>query len=474
MGFGTKTDFESGRALNLNMSYLNMIKPVVEAAGLECVRADEITHSGMIDVPMYEQLLNADVVVADLSTSNSNAFYELGIRHALRPSTTIIVSEDGNKFPFDLNHMLVRKYHHLGEDIGASEATRFKGLLTSAIQEILAKNPVDHDSLVYTILHDLMPPGLQKIQAAVEEEIANRSPEEAALAVAATTADQANANNRNLLMAEADKAQQEEKWSEVKSVLELVRALQKIARQNIAAAQGQTDREYREDTYLLQRLALATYKAELPDEATSLQVARDLLIAFEPDTSNDTETLGMWGSIHKRRWALNKKSATEPIVPGSDCAKDLDVAIRAYKRGFYLRNDYYNGINYAFMLNVRSAETLTTAPAESIADYVQAQRVREEVISICQEWLNNNPPSPAAEAEPLPIGALGTSIRYWVLATLAEAYLGTGRDEQAVLQEAFSNSPGPKVKDETLKQLSKLRELLASNPLELISLAPVS
>jgi hypothetical protein len=37
---------------------------------------------------MYEQLLKADVVVADLSTSNRNAIYELGVRHALRPYTT--------------------------------------------------------------------------------------------------------------------------------------------------------------------------------------------------------------------------------------------------------------------------------------------------------------------------------------------------------------------------------------------------
>ena len=86
MGFGKKTDFETGRVLDLDMSYRNMIKPAVEAAGLKCVRADEIVHSGIIDVPMYEQLLNADVVVADLSTSNKNAFYELGVRHALRPS----------------------------------------------------------------------------------------------------------------------------------------------------------------------------------------------------------------------------------------------------------------------------------------------------------------------------------------------------------------------------------------------------
>jgi hypothetical protein len=68
MGFGKKTDFETGRALDLDRTYRNIIKPAVIAAGLECIRADEIKHSGPIDVPMYEQLLNADVVVADLST----------------------------------------------------------------------------------------------------------------------------------------------------------------------------------------------------------------------------------------------------------------------------------------------------------------------------------------------------------------------------------------------------------------------
>lgn len=74
MGFGKKTDFETGRTLDLDKSYKNMIKPAVEDAGLKCIRADEIVHSGLIDVPMYEQLLKADVVVADLSTSNKNAF----------------------------------------------------------------------------------------------------------------------------------------------------------------------------------------------------------------------------------------------------------------------------------------------------------------------------------------------------------------------------------------------------------------
>src|SRR4051794_38256608 len=157
MGFGKKTDFETGRVLDLDSSYQNLIKPAVEAAGLKCIRADEIVHSGMIDVPMYEQLLQADVVVADLSTSNRNAIYELGIRHALRPYTTIIIAEEQMmKSPFfDLNHIVIRSYKHLGEDIGVSEAKRFTAALGSAIKQILDNKPSPpHDSPVYTFLHN--------------------------------------------------------------------------------------------------------------------------------------------------------------------------------------------------------------------------------------------------------------------------------------------------------------------------------
>jgi hypothetical protein len=123
MGFGKKTDFETGRVLDLDQSYKNLIKPAVEAAGLKCIRADEIVHSGLIDVPMYEQLLKADVVVADLSTSNRNAFYELGVRHALRPYTTVVIAEEQmmKAAPFDVNHISIRSYRHLGEDIGYNE-----------------------------------------------------------------------------------------------------------------------------------------------------------------------------------------------------------------------------------------------------------------------------------------------------------------------------------------------------------------
>jgi hypothetical protein len=151
-GFGEKTDFTDGRKLNLDALY-QVIKEAVEEAGLKCMRADEIKHSGTIDEPMYERILHADLVIADLSTYNVNAAYELGVRYGLRPYATIIVAEEKFKNPFDVSHIVIRRYKHLGEDIGVSEARRFKKELKDAITEIMAAQGTD--SPVYTFLRNL-------------------------------------------------------------------------------------------------------------------------------------------------------------------------------------------------------------------------------------------------------------------------------------------------------------------------------
>ncbi|WP_241840463.1 hypothetical protein [Fictibacillus sp. S7] len=152
MGYGIKTDLATGRDLNLDKTYKNIIKPAAEEVGLECIRADEVKHSGTIDVPMYEHLINADVVIADLSTNNSNAFYELGVRHALRPRTTIAIAENKLKPPFDINHTVIRQYEHLGTDIGFDEVHRFRQELIDTMKTILDKEDVD--SPVYTHIEE--------------------------------------------------------------------------------------------------------------------------------------------------------------------------------------------------------------------------------------------------------------------------------------------------------------------------------
>src|SRR5687767_1891473 len=349
MGFGKKTDFETGRTLDLDKTYRNIIKPAAQAARLECIRADEIVHSGIIDVPMYDQLLNADVVIADLSTSNKNAFYELGVRHALRPHTTIVISEDGVKsFAFDVNHLLVRQYHHLGEDIGFDEVMRFREVLTGAINIILETEPRNSDSPVYTFLNDLTPP---RLQAANTGGAASPQP-----SVSTMRADTGGLSTHKTLMDQVAAAEGRKDFVTAKALLTTIRDLMR-----------QADPLRPEDPSIVQRLALVTYKSKYPSAIQALEEASAILKTLEPQTSNDTETLGLWGAVHKRLWGETADR------------KHLDEAVRGYARGFFLRNDYYNGINLAYLLNVRSANAKTRA--EAIADFVQAERIRKEVLS---------------------------------------------------------------------------------------------
>jgi hypothetical protein len=434
MGFGKKTDFESGRTFDLDKSYRNLIKPAVEAAGYQCVRADEIVHSGLIDVPMYEQLLAADIVVADLSTANKNAFYELGIRHALRPYTTIVIAEDGLKPPFDVNHVVVRHYKHLGEDIGFDEVMRFRKVLTEAIS-VIAAQPVDKrvDSPVYRFVGGLSPPARAESAAAAPAPAVVRAP---AAAGGAT---------HSALMQQVDDAVARKDFVAAKSLLGAVHEMMRA---------DAPDRS--EDPYIVQRLALLTYKSKHPTEEASLREALALLAGFDPETSNDTETLGLWGAVHKRLWSLNGDPS------------HLDASIRAYARGFYLRNDHYNGINLAFLLDLRASRA---DPADAIADFVLARRVRKEVRQICEKWLAQNP----AAAAPANLGPQtarqaaqqAAEHRYWVLATLGEAMLGLGDGAaRQQLESAYAAAPYAWMADTTREQIAKLEPLLVDSPLK--------
>ena len=427
MGFGKKTDFETGRVLDLDKTYRNIIKPAAEAARLQCVRADEIVHSGLIDVPMYEQLLQADVVIADLSTSNKNAYYELGIRHALKPFTTIIIAEDGIKtFPFDVNHVAVRQYHHLGEDIGFDEVMKFRGTLTDAIDTILKREEQKPDSPIYSLL-ELDPPALRKAK-----EKAGSGPEQPAPAAMGAKDSEAVPNaTHKVLMDQVAAAQANKDFVTAKALLTTVLTLMR-----------QTDPNRPDDPTIVQQLALITYKSALPTPKDALLAAKKLLESLGPETSNDTETLGLWGAIHKRLCDLEPDS------------NHLDEAIRAYSRGFYLRNDYYNGINQAYLLNVRAANSKNRA--EAIADYVQAQRIRKEVLDIAEKLL---------DTENLP-----ANDKYWAMATIAEAHLGLGDEvkSQEVLQKAFASNPAGWMRDSTEEQLKNLKKLLDDSPLKYV------
>ena len=61
-----------------------------------------IAEAGNIREDMFRLLVTIDLVIADLSIHNANVFYELGIRHALRPHGALLIRADVHSYPFDL------------------------------------------------------------------------------------------------------------------------------------------------------------------------------------------------------------------------------------------------------------------------------------------------------------------------------------------------------------------------------------
>jgi len=88
--------------IDFNRVYAEYIKPALEGVGFEVFRADEELQAGDIRTDMFQELLLADMVVADLSIDNPNVWYELGVRHALRPRGVIGIRCRREKMPFDV------------------------------------------------------------------------------------------------------------------------------------------------------------------------------------------------------------------------------------------------------------------------------------------------------------------------------------------------------------------------------------
>lgn len=363
MGFGKKTDYESGRTLDLDATYETIIQPAAIDQNLRCIRADEIMHSGLIDTEMYEMLLRAELVIADISTGNVNAIYELGVRHALRPFSTIIMKETDGKLHFDLNHVNTFEYKHLGEDIGAREAERAKRGLKALIADVMAAGKPD--SPVYTYLPKLQQPHL------TEEEYADLLDEtEAAQTLLAT------------LMRSGEQALKESRHKEA-------------AHAFAAAAKMKAG-----EPYILQLLALATYKSKQPSELNALITGLSIIDELDPNHSNDPETLGITGAMRKRLWLLTN----DPI--------QLDAAIRFYGRGFEIRRDYYNGENLALCYDYRAA--IQSDLAEAQYDRMSARKVRTVLIELLTEAIA----SPSFKER---------SDKRWMFATLASCSFALGR-----------------------------------------------
>jgi len=146
--FGKKTD-SSGKEVDFERIHRELIGPALQTAGLGGGTTGEIVEPGNIREDMFALLLEADLVVCDVTVHNANVFYELGIRHALRKRRTVLMQggPTSDSTPFDI---LTDRY--LAYEVDHPAAAKDK-LIETIIAALVSER--ETDSPIFTMLPSL-------------------------------------------------------------------------------------------------------------------------------------------------------------------------------------------------------------------------------------------------------------------------------------------------------------------------------
>ena len=151
--------FRAAGGIDFDRVHHELIAAALDETGFTGSTTEVIGESGIIPAEsMFLELVDADLVLADISVHNANVFYELGIRHALRPLATVLlrggaaVDVDGvtlprAQIPFDIHGVRYFSYDPQapGEDVAG---------LVAVIRDTAAARAVD--SPVFRLLPDLV------------------------------------------------------------------------------------------------------------------------------------------------------------------------------------------------------------------------------------------------------------------------------------------------------------------------------
>jgi hypothetical protein len=346
MPFGSKPDPTRRFEIDFDAMYERCIRPAAVGADVDIIRADEETLGGIIHKPMYERLLLAEIVIADLTLANANVFYELGIRHAARPRSTILIYAKIGHLPFDVAPVRALPYT-LGErgEVTDEDADRLREALTARLIE--AKESEAVDSPLFQLLDNY--PGISlphdvteafrdrvlQVSRLTEQMRATRSLEGAGRLAALHGIEDAigdfTAASRELPLDLLLAYRGAGAWDD------MVRCVEKMPEELC-----------RVPTVRQQHAFALNRRNGAGDRAQAIRILTRLLDEYGPSP----ETNGILGRIHKAVW--------EEAASGGQAGKAgaaLDAAIIEYGRGFDADpRDYYPGINLLSLLVHRGTQ----------------------------------------------------------------------------------------------------------------------
>jgi hypothetical protein len=337
MPFGVKPDGRGG-SVNFDAVCEELLAPAAREAGLVPLRGDQELVGGLIHKPMFERLVLADYAIVDISTANPNVFYELGVRHAVRPYSTVLVSAETKSIPFDLAPDRVFPYA-LDDDGLPVDLESHRAALVTALR---AARDSKIDSPVFQLIDGLPPAEIDRLKTDVFRDQADYSATvKRKLAIARRKSDEA------LRTAEEELGELGDVEAGVLVDLLLSYRARSMWEEMARLAEAMPE-PVRHTALVREQYAFALNRAGRDEEAES--VLCELLAKHGPSS----ERLGLLGRVYKDRWK-QERGRSDVRAAGF-----LDRAIATYIEGFETDwRDAYPGVNALTLSEVR-------APAEPV------------------------------------------------------------------------------------------------------------
>jgi tetratricopeptide (TPR) repeat protein len=338
MPFGTK------EGIDFNRVYLELIKPALEEERFDVFRADEEQRAGEIRTDMFQELLLADLVVADLSIDNPNVWYEMGVRHALRSRGIVQIKSKRDYMPYDVYTDRTLSYHIKDGVPDPDFLSKDKAALRTMCKETMYSWYGFKISPVYHLLPYLEEPNWKKLEVGGAKEFWEK---QGAWESKINVARQKQRAGDILVLADEAPIQA----LLIEAYRTAGKALMDLGRFSFGLEQIEKALSIDPKDVIASR-----YKGILLGRLKKFESAKEWMRSLVKDNPEDSETLALLGRVEKDAWVQVWRQADKKTIEQmrDDAAYEdgfLREAIDPYFQAFILDpTHYYSGINALTLL----------------------------------------------------------------------------------------------------------------------------
>jgi tetratricopeptide (TPR) repeat protein len=348
MPFGKKWDITRTHEIDFDDIYEHGIKPALSSFDVDFIRADEERSGGIIHLTMFERLLLAEVAIVDVTNQNANVFYELGVRHAARPRSTIIIRANEGALPFDIALIRAVSYQLDAGTLTSDGAKNLNDAIAErmkyALEELESK-----DSPLFQLIPKF--PGIS-LPHEVTESFRDRARYVDGIRQRLDAAKRSG--NHDAALDEVEKVERDlgdiSEAINAEVVVDVVLAYRDLsAWDKMIGLFERLPRGLAETITLREQYAFALNRRNANGDR---QKATEVLCAIVATQGDSPETCGLLGRVYKDMYLDAKSAGGDAKASGA-----LDQAIEWYRRGFTADpRDYYPGVNLATLLTLKNTK----------------------------------------------------------------------------------------------------------------------